>query len=204
MQRLPAEHPQLQFLSNVRYFSSYLESTNKSRYPLALRDLFVNPCEYYLALASIAEEMPRKKRSIPNSGSFSIEQVSLLLPILKDYSSSNRMFCFYHRYYLGCLEDSESAEDRGYDCEIDELPEIMKMPGNDFSPTIFWSENKTWFFLNDYDQACGIFGGPAALGRTLRDCLPFRTFEVSANVTLEEVDSEFWNSVETLDAHVFR
>ena len=42
--------------------------------------------------------------------------------------------------------------------DLDELKVLMSLPANDFSPTMWWSESGGWFFLNDFDTGCGIFG----------------------------------------------
>ena len=197
MQKLTSAHPQVRQVENLKYFNSYLERASHFPNSMKISDLFFFPCEYYLALESVVEDIPRKKRSTPNSGTFSSEQVRLLLPILSDYSQTTNVLCFYHKYYLSCLEENFASEHYGYCCKITELPAVMGMPENDFCPTLWWSEDKTWFFLNDYDLSCGIFGGSSLLGQTLNDVLPFKSIKVSPNISMEDVDSVFWNSIDT-------
>lgn len=193
--------PRLAFLESLPYCANYLGGAT-GRHRMIVRELFDRSLETYLAIEATADPRIREPRLNENMGSFSVSQVKALLPWLGRHVSGD-VLSFYHPFYLAAPDAEVLVTALAYRSELAEVPEIMQLPENDFSPTLWWPEGREWFLLNDFGGVCGIFGGSAALAAELREALPFRVLCVEGQQTLEEVDSLFWSSVPTIDQKVF-
>jgi hypothetical protein len=103
-----------------------------------------------------------------NEGTFSFAQMRTLIRILKSYSTSKTIFCYFDGLAtLSIRKASLSLGDCGFTTDFDEFMDLVERPQIRCSPTTWWGDRHDWFFHNDVDSSFATFGGTKVIASKL-------------------------------------
>jgi hypothetical protein len=148
---------------------------------------------YILMTAESNSTETRVRRLVINESVFPQSQLNRVISVLKQVSTCTEIFCFYNQSYLTLRDDfNKDVEHIIYKCDLDDLVELSKMKENDFTPTIWWAGDRSWFFLHDYDSGYATVGGSAKIIEALKGVTPVFV-EVLENMPNKHL-GRFYNS----------